>query len=1358
MRRRLLVPLFVLAACGGDGSSPTDGGGDDGGVDACLVPGCGEVDPCATTTCPDPRHLCVASGDTAECRCPAGTHAEADRCVDDVVCGDATCGPDGACDDSDGTVVCTCAAGYEGERCETCAEGWLRDAEGRCDDNLCEPSPCTDPDRTRCVVEADVARCLCNAGTHEEDGACVPDVVCSDVTCSGRGVCTDDAAGPTCECDEGFEGRFCDACDELAGYHADGAGGCTTDACLPDPCTAPPFRRCVASEAGVSCECPLGQHREGETCVVDEVCDASSCGGRGGCRVEDGRVVCTCDAGYEGDECERCAAGYHDDGEGGCTDSECLPTPCDLPNRGVCVETASGPRCDCDPGYHDDGSMGCTTNPCLPHPCGAQACRTGGDGAAECFTPVCDDGNPCTDDRPTMTGCAFVPLEDGSVCSTTACTRDQVCSAGTCGGGTAVVCDDVDPCTADTCDAVLGCRHVVDTARVPDDGVACTVDSCASGSATHVATDARCDDGRWCSGVERCAPTDAGADADGCVVGDVPVAPVSSTPCASYGACDEASRSFPLVTRPAGSACDDGIGCTTGDVCQSAGGACAGTVSGICSPVGSCASTTPAGDFVDVPTAVWQGRITLDGAVPPTTVPINAYGAASVWAVAQDTGVRHLVGVLRYTSSVTGGGYRRDANDDVIDLRLVPGVYDLLFDRDTSTSSSGSGDRWVGETASSSPLPSGWRMLRTGVVIGRGTNVVDVDVPTASVTGVITLDGATPPSTVPINGYGAGSVWAVSQDTGVRHLVGVLRYTSSVTGGGYRRDANDHLIDLRLVPGTYDLLFDRDTSTSSSGSGDRWVGETASSSPMPSGWRLIRSGVVIPAGASTLNVDIPTATVTGTITLDGATPPSTVPINGYGAGSVWAVSQDTGVRHLVGVLRYTSSVTGGGYRRDANDHLIDLRLVPGTYDLLFDRDTSTSSSGSGDRWVGETASSSPMPSGWRLIRSGVVIPAGASTLNVDIPTASVTGTITLDGATPPSTVPINGYGAGSVWAVSQDTGVRHLVGVLRYTSSVTGGGYRRDANDHLIDLRLVPGTYDLLFDRDTSTSSSGSGDRWVGETASSSPMPSGWRLIRSGVVIPAGASTLNVDIPTASVTGTISLDGATPPSTVPTNGYGAGSVWAVSQDTGVRHLVGVLRYTSSVTGGGYRRDANDHLIDLRLVPGTYDLLFDRDTSTSSSGSGDRWVGETASSSPMPSGWRYLRRGVVVPAGASTLNVDVPTLAWLGEIGLDGAEPPRTVPINGYGAGSVWAVSRDTNVRHLVGVLRYTSSVTGGGYRRDANDHVIDLRLVPGTYDLLFDRDTSTSSSGSGDRWVGETASSSPMPSGWRYLRQCVLVE
>src|SRR5690606_25174308 len=112
--------------------------------------------------------------------------------------------------------------------------------------------------------------------------------------------------------------------------------------------------------------------------------------------------------------------------------------------------------------------------------------------------------------------------------------------------------------------------------------------------------------------------------------------------------------------------------------------------------------------------------------------------------------------------------------------------------------------------------------------------------------------------------------------------------------------------------------------------------------------------------------------------------------------------------------------------------------------------------------------------------------------------------------------------------------------------------------------------------------------------------------------------------------------------------------------------VGVLRYTTTVAGG-YRRDANDDVIDLRLVPGTYDLLFDRDRTTSSSGSGEQWVGETASSSPIPSGWRLIRSNVVIPAGASSLTVDVPTTTWLGNITVDGAAAPTTVPSNAYGA-------------------------------------------------------------------------------------------
>ncbi|MBZ0118422.1 MAG: hypothetical protein K8H88_15580, partial [Sandaracinaceae bacterium] len=335
-------------------------------------------------------------------------------------------------------------------------------------------------------------------------------------------------------------------------------GGCTTDACLPDPCTAPPFTLCVAGPSGASCECPAGTHREGAACAPDESCVADSCAGHGACEAIDGRVQCACDAGYAGARCEDCESGYHDDGMGACTMDPCLPNPCMEPNRSVCAGSPSGASCECDAGYHDDGVGGCTTDPCLPHPCGMQACRAGAGGAAECYTPVCDDRNPCTMDTPGPSGCTYAPLANGTACSSTACRTGQTCMAGACTGGSAVDCADTNPCTADTCDAIVGCQHTTSTTLIPDDGLACTVDSCATGVATHTASDAACDDGLFCTGAERCAPEDASRDARGCVRGAAPVAPGPSTPCAYYGACSEATQSFPLVTRSAGASCDDG--------------------------------------------------------------------------------------------------------------------------------------------------------------------------------------------------------------------------------------------------------------------------------------------------------------------------------------------------------------------------------------------------------------------------------------------------------------------------------------------------------------------------------------------------------------------------------------------------------------------------------------------------------------------------------------------------------------------------------------------------------------------------------------------------------------------------------
>ena len=79
---------------------------------------------------------------------------------------------------------------------------------------------------------------------------------------------------------------------------------------------------------------------------------------------------------------------------------------------------------------------------------------------AECLgSGDCDDGNPCSKGLCIVGKCEWIPISDfcsdGSVCTT----NDQ-CIGETC-VGEEVLCDDLDPCTVDSCDPVTGCTHNV---------------------------------------------------------------------------------------------------------------------------------------------------------------------------------------------------------------------------------------------------------------------------------------------------------------------------------------------------------------------------------------------------------------------------------------------------------------------------------------------------------------------------------------------------------------------------------------------------------------------------------------------------------------------------------------------------------------------------------------------------------------------------------------------------------------------------------------------------------------------------------------------------------------------------------
>jgi hypothetical protein len=180
--------------------------------------------------------------------------------------------------------------------------------------------------------------------------------------------------------------------------------------------------------------------------------------------------------------------------------------------------------------------------------------------------PDCDDNNVCTADScDAATGC----VNDGTGITVScndddACTENDVCqgdAAGTCAGG-AVDCNDSNICTADSCDAVIGCINDGTGVTVScDDGDACTqndvcqgdaVGTCGGGAVDcnddNVCTDDSCDAATGCINTNNTLPCD---DGDECTTADT----------CSGGAC----------VGGAPTDCDDGVSCTD-DSCNSVTG------------------------------------------------------------------------------------------------------------------------------------------------------------------------------------------------------------------------------------------------------------------------------------------------------------------------------------------------------------------------------------------------------------------------------------------------------------------------------------------------------------------------------------------------------------------------------------------------------------------------------------------------------------------------------------------------------------------------------------------------------------------------------------------------------------------
>ncbi|KAM4691986.1 laminin subunit alpha-5 [Rhinophrynus dorsalis] len=364
---------------------------------------------------------CQHNTDGVNCeRCRSGYYKLPDHPTDSP----HTCQPcncvseymDGTCEDLTGR--CYCKPNYTGEKCDSCAEGYM-------DFPQCYPIPDSPDGGTgeQVLPAGEIINCDCLvAGT--EGNACRKDPLtgtcickpnfqgeacdvcalgyyganCQECQCSGPGVldgsCDQDSG--QCVCRSGFQGFYCDMCAPgFFNYPLCQLCGCSPVGTLPEGCDISGRCFCKPEYDGPRCEqCIVGYHSY-------PYCQACSCDPRGAVDNNCSPTGhCQCRSSYTGTTCNQCAPGFY--GFPSCTPCHCseegsVHSTCD-PQTGQCRcrPWVTGLRCDsCSPGTY--GFPNCEVGPC--NPSGSSSISiTPPEGDCECREQV--EGTACDKCKP----------------------------------------------------------------------------------------------------------------------------------------------------------------------------------------------------------------------------------------------------------------------------------------------------------------------------------------------------------------------------------------------------------------------------------------------------------------------------------------------------------------------------------------------------------------------------------------------------------------------------------------------------------------------------------------------------------------------------------------------------------------------------------------------------------------------------------------------------------------------------------------------------------------------------------------------------------------------------------------------
>ena len=433
---------------------------------------------CSETLCTSrndcSNHAATVSGTLVSgctCGCATGyTGAKCDRCAENYedypVCTLVQCTASRNCNshawNATGDVLtgctCNCFTGYTGSSCESCALNY----QGY---PTCLPIVCTIAadcsNYTTAVSGTRVTGCKCTCRTGYTDATCdacarhydgYPS--CQAIVCSKSANCNDHAtavsgylvSGCACACAVGYTGPACNVCSPAyEGYptctpimcithndcndHATSVSGNLVTGCT---CT------CVEGYTGSRCERCAPNYEGYPTCVETACSIADNCHGLA--TAVSGTPAthcdCTCAAGFGGEHCNMCAAGFENYPT--CSAIQCTMSDCNNHASAVSGTVFVGCQCTCLAGF--TGEL-------------CERCDSKYENFPACSAIACSSRCDCSNHAATVSG----TLVSGCTCGCAAGYAGAKCSR------CATNYTNYPSCTMTTCDTCKDCNSHADS-------------------------------------------------------------------------------------------------------------------------------------------------------------------------------------------------------------------------------------------------------------------------------------------------------------------------------------------------------------------------------------------------------------------------------------------------------------------------------------------------------------------------------------------------------------------------------------------------------------------------------------------------------------------------------------------------------------------------------------------------------------------------------------------------------------------------------------------------------------------------------------------------------------------------------